>query len=161
MRRLAGPIAVATGFMVLMASVAYGEFYTRPAFFTLRPSETGVLSTVDRFGPVGIGIELHQPAFVMKVKNVEPGSPAAATGKLRVGQIIDTINGEKLADIDPRIQLGNMITKAEATDGIVRLMVRDDEQGEPQEVVVQIPVLGSYSETWPLKCAKSERIVRP
>jgi len=160
MRRLAGPIAVATGFMVLMASVAYGEFYTRPAFFTLRPSETGVLSTVDRFGPVGIGIELHQPAFVMKVKNVEPGSPAAATGKLRVGQIIDTINGEKLADIDPRIQLGNMITKAEATDGIVRLMVRDDEQGEPQEVVVQIPVLGSYSETWPLKCAKSERIVR-
>jgi len=149
---------MAFGFLV--ASHAYGDFYTRPAFFTLRPSETGVLSTVGRFGPVGIGIELHQPAFVMKVKNVEPGSPADATGKLRAGQIIDSINGETLADIDPRIQLGNMITKAEAKDGIVRLMIRDDEKSEAKEVVVQIPALGSYGDSWPVNCAKSERIVR-
>jgi C-terminal processing protease CtpA/Prc len=38
--------------------------------------------------PVGIGINLVQPAFQMQVKNVEPGSPAAATGKLKPGQII-------------------------------------------------------------------------
>ena len=94
------------GIVALMVSSAYGDFYTRPAYFTLRPKEDGVLSTVDRFGPVGIGIELHQPAFVMKVKNVEPGSPAEATGLLRAGQIIDSINGETLKDIDPRIQLG-------------------------------------------------------
>ncbi|MFU8781251.1 MAG: DUF6288 domain-containing protein, partial [Kiritimatiellia bacterium] len=160
MRRLIGPFAVVMGLMFWVTTRAYGDFYTRPAYFTLRPSETGVLSTVDRFGPVGIGIELHQPAFVMKVKNVEPNSPAAATGKLRAGQIIDSINGEKLADIDPRIQLGNLISKAEAKDGIVRLLVRDDENSAPQEVVVKIPVMGSFSETWPLDCEKSERIVR-
>ena len=139
---------------------AESTFYTKPNLFTLRPAETGVLSTVDRFGPVGIGIELHQPAFVMKVKNVEPGSPAEATGKLRAGQIIDSINGETLADMDPRIQLGNMITKAEAKDGILRFMIREDEGSEPQEIVVQIPVMGSFSETWPLDCEKSENIVR-
>ncbi len=139
---------------------AESAFYTKPNLFTLRPSETDVLSTVDRFGPVGIGIELHQPAFVMKIKNVEPGSPADATGELHAGQIIDSINGETLADIDPRIQLGNMITKAEAKDGIMRFMIREDEDSAPQEVIVQIPVMGNFSETWPLDCEKSENIVR-
>ena len=47
----------------------------------------------------------------MKIKNIEEGSPAAATGKLKPGQIIESINGQKLADIDPRIQLGNIITE--------------------------------------------------
>jgi len=147
-------------FFGLGLAQAEDVFYKRPAYFTLRPSETAVLSSVDRFGPVGIGIELHQPAFVMKVKHVEPGSPAEATGMLHAGQIIDSINGETLKDIDPRIQLGDMITKAEAKDGIVRLMIRDDENSAPKAVVVQIPVLGSYSETWPLNCEKSEKIVR-
>lgn len=158
-KNIARQVVVVMVFGMLLAAQAYGAFYTRPAYFTLRPKADGARSTVDRFGPVGIGIELRQPAFVMMVKNVEPGSPAAETGKLRAGQIIDSINGEALADIDPRIQLGNIITKAEASDGIVRLMVRDDEQSQPQEVIVQIPVMGSYSETWPLDCAKSERIV--
>jgi len=55
---------------------------------------------------VGIGIELHQPAFVMKVKDVEKGSPAEATAKLKPGQIIESVNGHKLKDNDPRIRLG-------------------------------------------------------
>jgi hypothetical protein len=72
----------------------------------------------------------------MKVKNVEAGLACRRYRVLRAGQIIDSINGEKLAGIDPRIQLGNMITKAEAKDGIVRLMIRDDENSAPKEVVV-------------------------
>ena len=115
---------------------------------------------MDRFGPVGIGIELHPPAFVMKVKNVEKGSPAEATARLKAGQIIESINGEKLKDIDPRIQLGNIITRAEATDGKVTLAVRDSEKAPIQEVTVVIPVLGAYSETWPVNCKKSDKIVR-
>jgi hypothetical protein len=115
---------------------------------------------VGRFGPVGIGIELVQPAFGMKVANVEKGSPAEATGKLKPGQIIETINGQKLKDIDPRIQLGQIIAAAEAGDGAVRLMVKDTPAAAAQEVVVKIPVLGAYSKTWPLNCPKSDKIVR-
>jgi hypothetical protein len=147
--------------MFALAARAAESFYKEPALFSTRPSDTASMTTVDRFGPVGIGIELHQPAFVMKIKNVEEGSPAAVTGKLAKGQVIENINGQKLADIDPRIQLGMMLAEAEATDGKVRLLVRDDKPGATaSEVVVSIPVLGRYSRTWPIDCPKSEKIVR-
>jgi hypothetical protein len=115
---------------------------------------------IDRFGPVGIGIDLTLPAFGMKIKNVEKGSPAEATGKLKPGQLIESINGVTLKDIDPRIIMGRIITKAEATDGVVKLRIKDTPTATAQEVVVKIPVLGAYSPTWPLKCAKSDKIVR-
>lgn len=144
-----------------MTASAADSFYKEPALFSTRPSETVSMNTIDRFGPVGIGIELHQPAFVMKVKNVEEGSPAAATGSLAKGQVIESINGQKLAAIDPRIQLGTILAEAEATDGNIRLLVRDDKpEAVATEVVVSIPVLGRYSKTWPLDCPKSEKIVR-
>jgi len=136
------------------------SFYKGPSLFSTRPSDTKSLQTIDRFGPIGMGIELHQPAFVMKIKNIEEGSPAATTGKLKKGQIIETINGRKLADIDPRIQLGRILAAAEATDGVIRFMIRDKADAPAQEVVVRIPVLGAYSKTWPLKCPKSDKIVR-
>ena len=137
-----------------------GSFYKSPPLFSTAPAETASLQTITRFGPVGIGIDLIQPAFTMQIRNVEDGSPAAAAGKLKKGQIIETINGQKLADIDPRIQLGNIITDAEATDGVVKLVVKDAPTAAPQEVLVKIPVLGSYSKTWPLNCPKSAKIVR-
>lgn len=59
------------GAWVLAASVvsaaAADAFYTRPALFSTRPDATSMyMQSIDRFGPVGIGIELHPPAFVMK-----------------------------------------------------------------------------------------------
>ncbi|MAG93171.1 MAG: hypothetical protein CMJ48_05415 [Planctomycetaceae bacterium] len=132
------------------------SFYKGPGLFSTRPSETKSLQTIDRFGPVGMGIELHQPAFVMKIKNIEQGSPAEATGKLKKGRIIETINGQKLADIDPRIQLGRILAAAEASDGVLRFAIK----GEPEPVIVRVPVLGAYSKTWPLDCPKSDKIVR-
>ncbi len=133
-------------------------FYSREPFFAFRPAHNRK-NSVDRFGPVGIGIELHPPAFTMKIKNVEPGSPAEMTGKIKKGQIIETINGEKLSDIDPRIQLGDIIYNAEAKDGKVALVVRDKPDAPAQSVVVTIPKLGAYSPTWPLNCKKSDKIV--
>ncbi len=143
-----------------VCAAADGSFYKGPGIFSTRPSETKSLQTIDRFGPVGMGIELHQPAFVMKIKNVEDGSPAAATGKFKPGQIIETINGQKLADIDPRIQLGRIVAAAEASDGVIRFVVRDAPDAGTREVVVKIPVLGAYRDTWPLNCPKSDKIVR-
>lgn len=131
-----------------------------PLFSTYAKEKSNKPQAVFRFGPVGIGIELTLPAFGMKVKNVEPGSPADLTGRIKVGQIIDSINGQKLKDIDPRIQLGLILARAEATDGKVTLAVRDTPTAAPQPVLVEIPVLGSYSKTWPINCPKSSKIVR-
>lgn len=145
---------------ILAENVSAPAFYKRPPVFAFRPAENRNGQSINRFGPVGIGIELTLPAFGMKIRNVEQGSPADRTGKLKAGQILETINGRKLADIDPRIQLGNIITEAEAGDGLVELVVRDAPDTPALEVTVRIPALGAYSPTWPLKCSKSDAIVR-
>ena len=111
--------------------------------------------TVQNFGPVGIGIDLAPPSFTMKIRNVEKGSPAERTGKLKKGQIIESINGKVLKDRDPRQILGDIITEAEARDGVIRLKIKDE-----GSVTVRIPVMGRYSRTWPLGCRKSDKIVR-
>jgi len=156
--------------LFLAGGIASAEsFYKESQLFSTAPNEALSVNSLSNFGPVGIAIDLHQPAFVMKVgdaepKNatldVQPGSPADVTGAFKKGQIIESINGETLKDIDPRIQLGQMIEKAEATDGVLKFMLKDDEKAAAKEVVVNIPVLGAYSKTWPLNCPKSDKMVR-
>lgn len=143
-----------------LTSKSGDSYYKDFPLFHPYPDENKKIQSIDRFGPVGIGIELLQPAFQMRIKNVEEGSPAAATGKLKKGQWIESINGRVLKDIDPRRILGQIITEAEATDGRVVFRVKDEKEAPVREITVQIPVLGEYSETWPLKCEKSDRIVR-
>ena len=92
-------------------TAAADSYYKEPPLFSTAPSPEKSLQTIARFGPVGMGIDLIQPAFTMKIHNIEEGSPAAATGKLQAGQIIETINGQKLANIDPRIQLGQILAE--------------------------------------------------
>ncbi len=135
---------------------AQSYYKNAQGLFSTRPAETQSLNNIKRLGPVGMGIDLIQPAFTMRISHIEENSPAASTGKLKAGQIIQTINGQRLAEIDPRIQLGQILAEAEAKDGIIRFKVKD----QTEDVIVTIPVLGTYSETWPLNCPKSERIVR-
>lgn len=124
--------------------------------FTPLPFAKGKSWLIKNFGPVGIGIMLEKGP-VMKINNVEPGSPAEKTGKLKQGDIIESINGIKLSETkrDPRIVLGDIITEVEATDGKVNLQLKDK-----GTVTVKIPVMGRYSDTWPLNCPKSDKIVR-
>lgn len=124
--------------------------------FKPAPLEKGKSWLIRNFGPVGIGILLEK-GMVMKIQNVEAGSPAEKTGKLKQGDIIESINGVKLSETkrDPRIVLGQLITDAEASDGNIGLLIKDK-----GPVLVQIPVLGRYSDTWPLNCPKSDKIVR-
>ncbi len=131
------------------------KFYKDFPLFSTHAKETEEKQPIEHFGPVGIGIELLLPPFQMRLSRIDKGSPAEATGKLKVGQMIESINGQTLKDIDPRVQLGAIITKAEATDGIIKFQIKGAE-----EVVVKIPVLGAYSKTWPLNCPKSDKIVR-
>lgn len=135
-------------------------YYKESPLFSTAPDVKASSQFVGRFGPVGIGIELVQPAFAMKVDSIEKGSPAESCGKLKAGQIIESINGQKLKDIDPRIQLGSIITQAEATDGVMKFLVKATSDAKAEEVIVKIPVLGAYSKTWPLNCPKSDKIVR-
>jgi hypothetical protein len=145
------PFILLAGF----AAADNGSFYKEPPLFSTAPDEKASVNTIARFGPVGMAIELHQPAFTLWAGAIEPGSPAEAAG-LKKGMVIESINGETLKDIDPRIHLGNLLAKAEATDGLVTFAIK----GEAAPVVVKIPVLGNYAKTWPLDCPKSEKIVR-
>ena len=133
-------------------------FYKETPLFSTAPGPEKSVNLIERFGPVGMSIELHQPAFTMVVGDIELGSPAAATSALQKGQVIESLNGQTLRDIDPRIQLGQILEAAEATDGILKFLIKTD--AAPKEVVVKIPVLGAYSKTWPLDCPKSDKIVR-
>jgi len=149
-------LTIISSYLATGLVTAADTFYKEPQLFSTAPGPEKSLQSIDRFGPVGMGIELIQPAFTMRIKNIEEGSPTAATGKLEKGQIIETINGQKLADIDPRIQLGQVLAAAEATDGVLKFAIK----GEAVPVTVKVPVLGAYSKTWPLNCPKSDKIVR-
>jgi hypothetical protein len=142
------------------AAKANDDFYAEPPLFHFFPDPKASTNTIGRLGPIGLSLVLHKPAFTMHIGKIEEGSPAAATGKLKSGQIIASINGEVLKDIDPRVQLGNLITKIESTDGEVRLMIKDSEKADAYPVTFKIPVLGPYSATWPVNCPKSDAIVK-
>ena len=77
--------------MFIAVTSAQASFYSDDAvYFAFRPGETRGGQVVNRFGPVGLSIELTLPAFGMKIKDVEVGSPAAEAG-LKKGLIIDSI----------------------------------------------------------------------
>lgn len=137
------------------SKVQVDPYYKTPPIFVPAPSSIGKFWNIKNFGPVGLGFYLVKPNFTITVKNVEPGSPAEETGKFKKGQIIESINGIKFKDRDPRIILGDIITEAEASDGKITLKVKG-----LGDVEVRIPVMGSYSDTWPENCKKSDKIVR-
>ena len=148
-------IALFAALMNAPGASAQDAYYTEDPEFNPYPKANDRKGwLIQNFGPVGIGIMLEK-GMVMKINNVEEGSPAEKTGKLEKGQIIESINGVKLTDRDPRLILAKLITDAEASDGRINLMM--DDQGL---VTVNIPVMGRYSPTWPLNCEKSDKIVR-
>jgi len=157
-------VVVLVGLAMNMAHAFVGSYedpyYKERPIFHFYPAHDLARLKIDHIGPIGIGLELRQPAFTMHLISVEPDSPAAATGKLKPGQIIESINGKVLKDIDPRIILGNLITEAEAKDGVLKMMVKENADAKAEQVIVKIPVMGAYSKTWPLKCKKSDKIVR-
>lgn len=139
---------------------AFGEYYKNSVMFEPSPQPDKPKYDIARFGPVGLGLALIKPNFTIQITNVEPGSPADATGKFKKGQIIHSVNGHVLKDVDPRILLGNWITEAEAKGGKMDIAVSDKPGGKPQIVLVKLQDLGAYSPTWPENCSKSDKIVR-
>ena len=95
---------------------------------------------------------------MLVVKGVAPRSPAH--GVLRKYDLIVGASGAAFAEgADPRMALGKAITASETRAGQGRLTLSLLRDGAEQTAEVRLPVLGSYSPTWPFQCAKSQRIL--
>ena len=90
------------------------------------------------------------------ITKVAKGSPAY--GILEVGDVILGVGG-KAFSYDPRTEMGKALTAAESEAGSGELTLSRWRAGSSQEVVVKIPVLGTYSPTAPYDCPKSKRIL--
>ena len=90
----------------------------------------------------------------ISITKVDPKSPA--DGKLAVGDVILGVGGEPFS-YDPRTEFGKALTAAEATNG--KFSLTRWKNGVTDEVVLQLPVLGTYSKTAPYKCEKSKKIL--
>jgi S1-C subfamily serine protease len=97
------------------------------------------------------------------VTEIEPGS--AAEGKLEAGDVI-LGTGDKPFSSDARKALGRAIVEAERekNKGILKLIrwrpAKDagTRKGKRDTIELKLEVLGSYSETAPWKCGKTQRI---
>lgn len=92
----------------------------------------------------------------ISITKVEKGSPA--DGVFLVGDLILGVGGKRFS-YDPRTEFGKAITAAESEAGGGKLTVTRWRAGKAEEVVVRLPVLGSYGATAPYDCPKSKRIL--
>lgn len=90
------------------------------------------------------------------VTRVEKGSPA--DGVLQVGDVITGIGGKPFDD-DARLLFGRAITAAERQANLGELHLLRSRNGTTQSVILQLPVMGSYSDTAPFDCLKSQKIL--
>ena len=91
----------------------------------------------------------------IEITQVGSGTPAA--GVLAVGDMIVGVDGAEFDD-DARIQFARAVADAESAEagGELKLVrVRGDQR---ENVIVQLRVLGNYSETAPYRCQKSRRV---
>lgn len=92
----------------------------------------------------------------ISITKVEKGSPA--DGILAVGDVLLGVGGQPFS-YDPRTEFGKAITTAESEAGGGKLTVTRWRAGTIEDVVIKVPVLGSYGLAAPFDCAKSKRIL--
>jgi len=90
------------------------------------------------------------------ITKVEKNSPA--DGILAVGDVILGVGG-KLFSCDPRTEFGMALTTAESEVGGGNLSLIRWRAGKTANIVLRLPVLGTYSATAPYDCPKSRRIL--
>lgn len=89
------------------------------------------------------------------ITQADKGSPA--DGILKVGDVILGVSGKPFSH-DPRVELGNALAIAESETGKGNLSLTRWRDGKAEEVILKLPVLGTYSATAPYACPKSKRI---
>jgi hypothetical protein len=113
-------------------------------------------------GPTGLRGWMHCDKMVttdarqVLITKVDKRSPAGDTFK--VGDVLLGVGGARFSS-DPRTELGRAITAAETAAGGGKLALTRWREGKTDEVVVALPVLGSYAATAPFACPKSQRLL--
>jgi hypothetical protein len=92
----------------------------------------------------------------IRITKVAKGSPA--DGVLAVGDVILGVGGKPFS-YDPRTEFGKALTIAESEAGAGKLALIRWRAGKTEEVIVKLPVLGTYSATAPYNCPKSKKIL--
>ncbi|MCO6454769.1 MAG: acetylesterase [Pirellulaceae bacterium] len=90
------------------------------------------------------------------ITQVEAGS--SADGVLAAGDVLLGVGGQAFS-YDPRTEIGKALNVAESEAGGGKLTLTRWRAGKTEEVIVTLPVLGSYSATAPFDCPKSKRIL--
>jgi hypothetical protein len=90
------------------------------------------------------------------ITQVASGSPA--DGILASGDVLLGVGGRPFA-ADPRTEFGQALTAAETEAGGGKIALSRWRAGRTEQVVLKLPVLGSYSATAPYDCSKSTRIL--
>lgn len=123
-------------------------------FFTaiISGSAIAALAEPDKerhLGPTGMyGVVASEEVTITRV---EAGSPA--DGNVESGDIFTAAGGESFTSGRVRQQLAKAIDESEAIGVLV--MTRDD----GSEVKLELPVMGSYSDTAPIDCQKTDAII--
>ncbi|PXA04682.1 hypothetical protein DDZ13_05790 [Coraliomargarita sinensis] len=151
------PLFISLGLLLPSLATAAGNNNAGPdQVYQLRPAEDKERA-FGHVGATGIFARIY-PGVEVRVESLIEGSPA--DGKFAVGDILTGVNGVQLQGKNPFVVLGNALTEAEATNGKLTFDVRSPEGKATRKQTITIPVYGPYSETWPLDCAKSDKIVR-
>lgn len=90
------------------------------------------------------------------ITTVDKGSPA--DGVLAVGDVLLGAGGKDFS-FDPRTEFGRAVTAAETEKAGGKLVLARWRAGKTEQVVVKLPVMGSFSATAPYDCPKSSRIL--
>ena len=90
------------------------------------------------------------------ITKVESNSPA--DGIFAVGDVILGVGGKPFS-YDPRTEMGKALTLAESEAGQGKLSLTRWRAGSTAEILLKLPVLGTYSATTPYDCPKSKRIL--
>ena len=142
---------------MLQSTVLVAEdYYTEPQVYGFRPNPNGEYD----LGPIGVsGIMARiYKGVAVTVEETQPNTPAH--GKFNKGDIIIGVNGTQLKGKNPLVILGTALTKAESIDGMLVFDVKPGKDAAVKKVTLKIPVLGGYSKTFPLSCAKSNKIIK-
>jgi HEAT repeat protein len=152
-------IALSTLTLLLVSFACYGadaEYYAEQQIYSARPDPNREMP-FGHIGVTGVMVRVYRGVTV-KVEKTVPDSPA--DGKFKKGEIITGINGVSLEGKNPFVTLGSALTNAEATNGQMIFDVTSADGRSQRKETVRIPVLGSYSKTWPLDCQKSQQIIK-
>ncbi len=148
-----------------LASIAFATLQEKPLAipdFTQGDSIPAEAKHDWNLGPTGLRGWMFCDRLVttdarqIAITAVDEGSPA--DGLITVGDVLLGAGG-RLFSHDPRTELGRAITAAETPTGAGQLAVTRWREGKTEEVLLTLPVQGSFSPTAPFDCPKSQRIL--